>query len=91
MFQSYLLTILLLWQNQLMKNKKIQFIGIRQGEKLHEELVSAADLQNCIENKDMFIVYPSNFKLKNNNKKDILDSYNSYTNKNYLTEKDLKN
>ena len=72
------------------KNKKIQFIGIRQGEKLHEELVSVADLQNCIENKDIFIVYPSNFKLLNNNKKDILNSYNSYTNKKYLTEKDLK-
>ena len=28
-------------------NKKIKIIGIRKGEKLHEELISAGDFQNC--------------------------------------------
>ena len=37
--------------------KKIKFIGIRKGEKLHEELISPGDFQNCKESKNYFTIY----------------------------------
>ena len=35
--------------------KKIRIIGIRKGEKLHEELISSGDFQNCKEFRNFFI------------------------------------
>ena len=45
---------------------KIKNIGIRTGEKLHEELVSIGESQNTIETKDYYVILPSltNFYLR---------------------------
>ena len=71
--------------------KKIQIIGIRKGEKLHEELISSADLNNCKEYKDHYIIYPLANFIDNKKINIISDSYNSFTNKKYLNIIDLKN
>ena len=74
-------------------NKKVKIIGIRTGEKLHEELISAADFGNTLEYKDSFIIYPMgiNTKKKFNLKIDLKKSYNSYDNKDFLSIKNLSN
>ena len=41
---------------------KIKIVGIRSGEKLHEELVSLGESQNTIETKEYFIILPSQDK-----------------------------
>ena len=81
-----------------------KIIGIRPGEKLHEEMITISDSYNTIESKDFYVILP-------NEKKVILDknrtidqylkkysakkptvpySYNSKDNKNYLSIKELK-
>ena len=40
------------------KNRKINIIGIRKGEKIHEELVNSSEFYYSKENKDAFILYP---------------------------------
>ena len=45
------------------KNPKIKLIGIRSGEKLHEEMVSANESRNCFEIKDKFILGNNNAHL----------------------------
>ena len=74
-------------------NKKVKIIGIRTGEKLHEELISAADFGNTLEYKDSFIIYPMgiNTKKKFNLKIDLKKSYNSYDNRDFLSIKNLSN
>ena len=47
------------------KNAKIIFTGIRQGEKLHEEMITISDSFNTIENKDYYIILPGNLRNKN--------------------------
>lgn len=82
---------------------KIKVIGIRPGEKMHEEMISIFDAQKTIELKNFFIILPDfNFKdlrLKsflNKYKKEKLKfckfgfSYNSYNNKRFLSVKELK-
>ena len=79
-------------------NPKIKVIGIRPGEKLHEELISSNDSNNTIELKDYFIILPHNelktfvyYKKKFRGKlvkKDF--SYQSNTNKKFLNISDLK-
>ena len=44
------------------KKPKINVIGIRPGEKIHEELISKSDSIYTKEFKDYFIIYPSIFK-----------------------------
>lgn len=39
-------------------NIKIKFIGRRLGEKLHEELLTENEVQNALENEEMFIILP---------------------------------
>ena len=80
---------------------KIKIIGIRPGEKLHEEMVSQSDSPNTLEFKKHFVRVP-NFKFiewdktkylklnKNGKSCDSNFSYNSKTNKDYLTISDLK-
>jgi FlaA1/EpsC-like NDP-sugar epimerase len=46
--------------NAIDKNKKIKFIGIRPGEKLHEEMITVHDSIFTIEKKRYFIIYPKN-------------------------------
>jgi len=74
-------------------NKKIKIIGIRTGEKLHEELISSADFGNTIEFKDSFIIYPMgiNTKKRMSLKIDTKKSYNSYDNREFLSIKNLSN
>jgi len=71
-------------------NKKIKIIGIRKGEKLHEELLSAGDFQNCKTFKNFFIVYPLGDKTINKKINNFASSYNSYENKKYLNSNELK-
>lgn len=77
---------------------KIKYIGIRAGEKLHEEMVSAADYNNTYEYKDHFKILPSieNSKIikkmkQKGNKVDIGFSYVSNKNNKWTSSKFLKN
>ena len=68
-------------------NKKIKLIGIRGGEKLHEELVSGIEFPMTLEKKDSYIINP----LKKDKKKSIKrEAYNSYNNKDFLSVKKIK-
>ena len=79
-------------------NPKIKVIGIRPGEKLHEELISSNDSNNTIELKDYFIILPHDelktfvyYKKKFRAKlvkKDF--KYQSNTNNKFLNISDLK-
>jgi UDP-N-acetylglucosamine 4,6-dehydratase len=78
------------------KNCKIKLIGIRPGEKVHEELISAFEAKNTLEFKNFFIIL-SNFK---NYKKEVLAKkirfvkknfeYNSEKNDKFLSIKELR-
>ena len=50
-------------------NKKPKIIGIRPGEKLHEEMVTASDALNTLEYSDYFCILSQFNKLKLNQKK----------------------
>lgn len=76
--------------------KKIKIIGIRPGEKIHEEMITVSDAINTIEFKSYYVILPSikdwkteGFKEKSSDsrgkfcKKDF--SYNSGTNKKFLS------
>jgi UDP-N-acetylglucosamine 4,6-dehydratase (inverting) len=80
---------------------KCEIVGIRPGEKLHEEMVTESDAINTIEFKDYYVIVPS-IRLWNKTKfinesngeigiqcKDGF-SYNSGTNKHFLTVEELK-
>ena len=41
------------------KKPKIRIIGMRAGEKIHEEMVSIYDSRNTIECKNFYIIYPN--------------------------------
>jgi len=81
--------------NAINSEKKIKIIGIRPGEKIHEEMISNPDSYNTFMLKDLFIIVdPSNKKLiKKYSKLKMMSpntSYNSYNNPNYLSKSDLK-
>ena len=79
-------------------SNKIKFIGIRPGEKIHEEMITKSDSKSVVELKDSYVLCPLgekkivNFYLKKFKgklvKKDF--SYNSKNNKKFLTVKELK-
>lgn len=79
------------------KNCKIKIIGVRQGEKMHEELISSFDAQNTLEFKSHYVIltnYENQIK-KILNKKGIKFvnknfSYTSDANKEFLDVKTLK-
>ena len=73
--------------NAIQKNPKYKMIGIRPGEKLHEEMITESDSLNTQEFKDYFIIHPSFRKYKSNIKK--IFSYNSLDNKKYLKTNEL--
>tara|TARA_B100001057_G_C22867589_1_gene957277 strand:- start:2565 stop:3554 length:990 start_codon:yes stop_codon:yes gene_type:complete len=71
---------------------KIIYTGIRQGEKLHEEMITLSDSFNTIENKDFYTILPGNLKkkdqyLKKFKSKSVKEpfSYNSLENKDKMT------
>ena len=77
--------------------KKIKFIGIRSGEKLHEEMVTESDSYNTIESKNYYVILPSitsNLKkyLKIFKAKKIIKpfSYNSLHNPVKMTVKEIE-
>ena len=69
------------------KKPKIKYIGIRPGEKIHEELICESDSLNTIVKSDHYIIMPS-YK-KNSLKKNVF-SYNSKNNPSFLTIKQLE-
>ena len=88
------------------QNCKIKIIGIRPGEKIHEEMISEYESRNTIELKDKYIVLPKfidgphefntkkmeDYYHKKHHAKKIKNSfvYSSQTNQKFLTTKELK-
>ena len=81
--------------------KKLKIIGLRPGEKLHEEMVSTAESLNTIEYKNLLIICPQsslikwnkNFHKKNKpGSKNFKEnaSYNSLDNKNFLSVNQIR-
>jgi UDP-N-acetylglucosamine 4,6-dehydratase (inverting) len=80
------------------KVNHFNIVGIRPGEKIHEELISSAELKDTISSKDHFVVLSNSTtkqimeycKGKNYKKVNNDFTYNSGTNKNFLSLKELK-
>ena len=74
---------------------KIEIVGIRPGEKLHEEMITINDAINTIEFDDYFIIAPTVMLFKNriNGGKpcEYGFSYNSGNNKRFLTVSEIRN
>ena len=81
---------------------KNEIVGIRPGEKLHEEMITETDSLNCVEFDSYYVILPSmslwdknDFIQRSNNKKgkecNSGFSYNSGTNENFLSVKKLQN
>ncbi len=80
------------------ENCKLNFVGIRPGEKKHEEMISFEESRHTIDIKDKYVIFQQNnlkqidyYKKKFNGKliKNLF-SYNSKDNKNFLNKRDLK-
>lgn len=72
---------------------KLKFIGIRPGEKIHEELITRSDSLNTLEFNKYFIILPPNSKnfkklYTKLSKKEF--SYNSETNKKFMNDVQLR-
>ena len=70
------------------QKKQIELIGIRPGEKFHEELVNSAECFYAKEQKNSFILYPLSKKLNLKYQKGF--SYNSFDNEKYLSVSEIK-
>jgi UDP-N-acetylglucosamine 4,6-dehydratase/5-epimerase len=79
----------------------IEIVGIRPGEKLHEEMITQPDALNTIEYEDYFVILPSTelwdrekFRLTSNGKPgtfcDVGFRYDSGTNDHFLTVDELR-
>ena len=72
---------------------KIKIIGIRPGEKIHEDLITTSDSLNTYENKDYYIIYPPGYskKVKNQNYKKVKTDFSYNSGKNlFMTISELK-
>ena len=82
---------------------KIKIVGIRPGEKLHEEMITESDSMNTFEFKNFYVIKPHSEYFKWNKKKFINNikaknfkkvkdgfSYTSLNNQDYLSLSDLK-
>lgn len=71
-------------------NSKYKIIGIREGEKLHEEMITKSDSINTLENKKFYVILPNNVDAKKFERKfrakrvSNMFSYNSLENKQRL-------
>ena len=83
------------------KKTKINYIGIRPGEKLHEELISQSDAINTVQFKNHFVILPNSQFIRWNKKKYLKQnksgkichwefSYTSKNNKDFLDINQLK-
>ena len=77
--------------------KKNKIIGIRPGEKLHEQMIGIEDARNTYEFNDHFIIFPDNdlilrkhFKLNNSKKVKEDFVYTSDKNKKWMKTEELK-
>jgi FlaA1/EpsC-like NDP-sugar epimerase len=84
-------------------NCKIKVLGLRPGEKMHKEIITAADSYNALEYRDYYVILPSvleflNWKIedfvktkKNGHIKKLKEnfSYNSLQNDKYFTSNEL--
>ena len=81
---------------------RIKFIGIRPGEKIHEEMISSSEALNTIEFKNYFVIVPNSefldwgkkqYMQKNKNGKicNYNFSYNSQNNTKFLSISEIKN
>lgn len=82
-------------------NTKIEIVGIRPGEKLHEEMITVTDSINTIEFDDYFVILPSTrlwdiekFRKESNSHEgkqcEYGFSYNSGENKQFLSVEDIR-
>ncbi len=79
------------------KNCKTKFVGIRHGEKIHEDLISFSESRYAIETKDYYILYPNVNKIKFQNLRKKLKgkikkesfNYSSGTNETFLRVSEL--
>jgi len=84
-------------------NAKLRFVGIRPGEKLHEEMITVSDSTNTIEFDEYYVILPNSIYLswdikdfiKKSNKKvgkycKYGFSYASNTNKDFLSVKEVR-
>ena len=74
--------------NAIKKNPKYKVIGIRPGEKLHEEMITESDSMNSEEFKNYYVIHPSFRKYNNKIKKTF--SYNSLKNNKFLKVQEIK-
>ena len=87
-------------KNAIAPQASVKLIGIRPGEKLHEEMITISDSLSTIELEKYFVILPSTlfltkekFDKANNVKSKACEygfSYNSKNNENFLTIEDLK-
>tara|TARA_Y100000389_G_scaffold203786_1_gene253463 strand:- start:3909 stop:4892 length:984 start_codon:yes stop_codon:yes gene_type:complete len=70
------------------KSFKFKTIGIRPGEKIHEEMITESDSINTQEFKNFYVIHPSFRKFKYNLNKTF--SYNSKNNKKFLKIDEIK-
>jgi len=66
---------------------KFKFIGLRAGEKIHEEMISETDAMNTREFNNYYIIYPSYLKMQNKKK---ISNYSSDNNRNFLSPLEIK-
>ena len=79
-------------------NPKFKFVGIRPGEKLHEEMISKSDSNNTYDIGKYYLILPNEFVLKNRKflrkfkakKVKFGFSYNSLDNNSFLKINELK-
>tara|TARA_X000001036_G_C20134099_1_gene584547 strand:- start:110 stop:580 length:471 start_codon:yes stop_codon:yes gene_type:complete len=73
--------------------KNIKIVGMRDGEKVHEQMITPEDSKHTLEFKDFFIIYSeSKYRKKFGGKKVKSDfSYDSKNNKEWMSTKQLKN
>jgi len=72
-------------------SSKINFIGVRPGEKLHELLSSAEESRNMVEFKDYYQINPSIFNREIKKGKRVKEGFNysSNENKNFLSKNEI--